>query len=166
VTSSWRNNCFKIVLSLIVVIGFAFPAHGATWWRVRAKNTTGSAKTSLVVKYTGTGGTLSNGNIWSNGGPGNITSILASSDSTKVTWGAPGLANDSSVAFFFKSDNSAAATTGTWYPGPVSGTVTLESIPPPYDVPSLGTFGIIGLILILVLAGVVVLRKRRLQRAG
>jgi hypothetical protein len=36
----------------------------------------------------------------------------------------------------------------------------------PYDAPSLGTFGIIGLILILVLAGVVVLRKRRLQRAG
>jgi hypothetical protein len=165
VTSSWRSNCFKSVLSLIVVFGFALPAYSATWWKVTAKNTTGSAKTSLAVTYTGTGGTLALGSILSNGGPGNA-SITASSSQTTVTWDGTGLANNNTVVFMFRSDFSAAATTGTWNPGSVSGAVTVESTPAPVDVPSLGTFGIIGLILILVLAGVVVLRKRRLQRAG
>jgi hypothetical protein len=148
-------------LCCLTVVFLSASASASTGFQSTLTNNTGSAKTSVVLDYVGTGGTLANPEILGNEGPGNAT-IEASSSQILITWDGSGIANGNSVTFRFTSENDAASPSATWQPGAVAadpGDVTVGPFEP-IPAPGLNTWGIAALLGLILATGIVVFRRR------
>lgn len=99
---------FRVAMAGILVMISLFASSGSsralvvTTWT--ATNNSGFTATDFEGTWTGTGGSLDNLNIITNGGPGTIKSAVAEGNAVIIVWNANYLANGNSVTFSMTSD--------------------------------------------------------------
>ena len=125
---------------------------------VTVTNNSGAAKDSLHITFIGTGGTITDAAILTNGGPGNATISVQSGADVGIKWDDGGLGDGKTVSFRFKCD-FLPEPDAYWYPG--GDPVPEEDISLIEKVPSLTQWGLIILLGVLLLSGIIVIRQRR-----
>jgi len=125
------------------------PADDPTFGPFKFVNNSGVVVYDLETIWTGTGGTLSNGVITQNDGPGAAT-ITASSNMVTVTWNDGGLKVGGAVEFKMDSEFGAVFNAGGW--SDINGNIIASASPVPE--PS----GVLTAGLALMLFGIALLR--------